>query len=147
MELILKQDVKGVGKAGDKIKVKVGFARNYLLPKGLALSVTNQNIKILEEDKKRKDKQAEKLKAEALELVKKLSGLSVNVAVQVHEDEKLYGSVTAQNIYDALKEEGVEIDKRSIILPEPIKTLGIYDVPVKLHAEVETTIKVWVVKK
>jgi large subunit ribosomal protein L9 len=147
MEVILKQDVKGVGKAGDKIKVKVGFARNYLLPNGLALLVTDANIKILEEDKKRRDKQTEKLKAEALELVKKLSGRSVNVAVQVHEDEKLYGSVTAQNIYDALKEDGIEIDKRSIILPEPIKTLGIYDVPVKLHAEVDTTIKVWVVKK
>jgi large subunit ribosomal protein L9 len=147
MELILKQDVKGIGKAGDKVKVKDGFARNYLLPNNLALPLTDQNLKILEEDKKRKAKQTEKEKAEAMELVKKLSGLSVNVAVQVHEDEKLYGSVTAQNIYDALKDDGIEIDKRSIILPEPIKTLGIYDVPVKLHAEVETTIKVWVVKK
>lgn len=147
MEVILKQDVKGVGKTGDKIKVKVGFARNYLLPNGLALLVTDQNLKILEEDKKRRAKQSEKEKADAQEIVKKLSGMSVNVAVQVHEDEKLYGSVTAQNIYDALKEDGMEIDKRSIILPEPIKTLGIYDVPVKLHAEVETTIKVWVVKK
>ncbi|MDD4909012.1 MAG: 50S ribosomal protein L9 [Candidatus Omnitrophica bacterium] len=147
MEVILKQDIKGVGKAGDKIKVKVGFARNYLLPNGLALPLTNQNLKILEEDKKRKAMQTEKMKAAALDLVKKLSGLSVNVAVSVQEDEKLYGSVSAQNIYDALKEEGVEIDKRSIILPEPIKSLGIYDVPVKLHPEVETTIKVWVVKK
>ncbi|MFA5117206.1 MAG: 50S ribosomal protein L9 [Candidatus Omnitrophota bacterium] len=147
MEVILKQDIKGVGKAGDKIKVKVGFARNYLLPNGLALPLTNQNLKILEEDKKRKAVQTEKMKTAALELVKKLSGLSVNVAVSVQEDEKLYGSVSAQNVYDALKDEGVEIDKRSIILPEPIKSLGIYDVPVKLHPEVETTIKVWVVKK
>ncbi len=147
MEVILTQDVKGVGRAGEKIKVKDGFAQNYLIPKGLAVLVTNQNVKILEEQKKRKAKEMEKLKGAALELVKKLTGKSVNVSVSVHEEEKLYGSVTAQSISEALKEEGIEIDKRDIILPEPIKSLGIYDVPVKLHPEVETTIKVWVVKK
>jgi len=147
MEVILTKDVKGLGKAGDKAKVKDGFARNYLIPKGLALSSTLTNIKILEESSKRKVHALEKLKAEALTLVEKLTGKSINVAVAVHEEDKLYGSIGASNIADALKDEGIEIDKKYIVLEEPIKTLGIYDIVVKPHPEVETTIKVWVVKK
>lgn len=147
MEVILKQDVSRLGKAGSVIKVKDGFARNFLLPNGLAVLCTSDNLKRLEEEKAKKLLLMEKLKAEAEGLKGKLNNLSLTIPVLVQEDEKLYGSITSVEIAASLKDEGFEIDKSSIELEEPIKSLGVYEVPIKLHPEVTAKPKIWIVKK
>lgn len=147
MEVILKQDVDKVGKAGQIVKVKDGFARNFLILRGLAVPSTAANLKTTEKEKEKKLQQAEKLKAEAQELAAKLSALSVTLPALTKEDDKLYGGIGSADLSAALKEEGLEVDKSKIALDEPIKALGIYEVEVKLHPEVITKIKVWVVKK
>lgn len=147
MEVILTQDIKGLGKTQEVVKVKDGFGRNFLLPKGLALLATPKNLKQLAEVAKRKILQLEKVKSQATELASRLNNLSINVAVATNEEDKLYGSVTEADIASALKEEGFSIDKQNILLDEPIKSLGIYDVAVELHPQVQAKIKVWVVKK
>ncbi|MGA2775617.1 MAG: 50S ribosomal protein L9 [Candidatus Omnitrophota bacterium] len=147
MEVILTKDVEKVGKAGAVIKVKDGFARNFLFPGGLALPVTAGNLKKLEQDKQKKAEQAEKLKNEALNLKERLNGLSLTIPAISQEDEKLYGSVAVHDVASALKEEGFNIDKNLIELAEPIKKLGIYEVSVKLHPEVIAKLKIWIVKK
>ncbi|MBM3245935.1 MAG: 50S ribosomal protein L9 [Candidatus Omnitrophica bacterium] len=148
MEVILNQDVAKIGRSGQVVKVKDGFARNFLIPNGLAVPLTPANLKALEQQKQKKTLQLEKAKKEAEELKEKIAGLSLTLTVLAKEEgEELYGSVTAPDIAAALREEGLEIDKNSIIIEEPIKSLGIYEVPVKLHPEVEAKVKVWVVKK
>lgn len=147
MEVILRQDVERLGKAGQVVKVKDGFARNFLIPNDLAMTCTSANLKKLEQEKQKKVLQLEKLKKEAEKLSQKLIAFSLTIPVMIHEEDKLYGSVTSADILAALKEEGLNIDKNSIILDEPIKSLGIYEVPINLHPEVSTKIKVWVVKK
>lgn len=147
MEVILKQDVEKLGLAGSVVEVKDGFAHNFLIPNNLAMPVTNANLKKLEEEKKNKALQLEKAKLEAEALSEKLSGLSLTMPVLAQEEDKLYGSMTAQDISRLLKEEGYQIDKSHIILDESIKALGIYEISVKLHPEVTAKIKVWVVKK
>ena len=147
MEVILKQDVNKVGKAGAIVKVKDGFARNFLLRNNLALLVTENNIKKLESEKQKNISQLEKIKKGALDLKERLSGISITIPALIQEEESLYGSVTSQDIAKALKEEGFDIDKNIIMLNEPIKSLGIYEVPVRLHVEVSANLKVWIVKK
>lgn len=147
MEVILNQDVEGVGKAGATVRVKDGFARNFLFPKCLAIPLTESNIKNLEQEKQRKSLGLEKEKKVAQELKDKLDTLSLTIPVLIQEKDKLYGSITPLEIQRALKEEGYNIDKNFIILEEPIKSLGIYQVPIKLHPEVCAQVKVWVVKK
>lgn len=147
MKIILRQDVEKIGRSGDIVQVKDGYARNFLIPKGLATRATPSNLNKLTEEKKQRTQQLEKEKNEALQSASRLKGLSVNVAVETYEEDKLYGSVTAQDIARALKEEGFVIDKKCITLKEPIKTLGIFDCTIKLHPEVDTEIKIWVVKK
>ncbi len=147
MEVILKQDVDRIGKAGAVIKVKDGFARNFLLPNGLAVLLTSANLKKIEEDKQNKSLQSEKAKKEAQALSSKLANLSLTLQVLTQEEDKLYGSISSQDIVNALKEENVNIDKNSIILEEPIKALGIYEVPINLHPEISSKVKIWVVKK
>ncbi|HGY54616.1 MAG TPA: 50S ribosomal protein L9 [Caldithrix abyssi] len=147
MEIILRQDYERLGKTGDVVKVKPGFARNFLIPKGIAYLATESNKKRLENDLKQQTWRQAKDKKLAEELAKKLESVSCTITVQVGEEDKLFGSVTSQNIAEALKAQGYEVDKRKIQLEEPIKSLGIYSVPVKLHSEVEATVKVWVVKE
>lgn len=147
MEVILRQDVTRLGKAGSVIKVKDGFARNYLIPNGLAMSSCSASLKILEQDKQKKSLALEKAKQEASDLFQKLSGLSLTISALATEDDKLYGSISSLEISRALSEEGFAIDKNSIILEEPINALGVYQALVKLHPEVSGKIKVWVVKK
>jgi len=147
MEIILKQDVDNIGKAGSVVKVKDGFARNFLIPNNLAVPGTGANLARLEEEKKKRGLQLEKAKKEAEALKSRLSSLSLTMSVLVREDEKLYGSIGAQEISAALKEEGFEIDKSMIVLQEPLKALGIYEVPLKIHPEITANIKVWIVKK
>ena len=147
MEVILKQDVDKIGKAGVVVRVKDGFARNFLFPNKLALPVTPANLKVMEQAKQNKELQLEKLKAEAEDLKKKIDGLALTMPVLAQEGDVLYGSIVVADLERALKDEGFTIDKKLIALDEPIKALGIYEVPVKLHPEVEAKIKVWIVKK
>ncbi len=147
MEIILRQDYQGLGKTGDVVKVKDGYARNFLIPKGIAYIASKENKKRLENELKLKSWRVEKEKLAAEELAKKLANVSCTIPVQVGEEDKLFGSVTSQNIAEALAAQGIEVDRRKIQLEEPIKSLGIYSVPIKLHPEVEATVKVWVVKE
>jgi len=146
MNIILKSKIKGLGEAFEVVKVKNGYGRNWLLPQGLALPATNANLRHLEVEKKRQVARDLKLKDGAVELAKKLGGTSVTVSVRVHEGDKLYGSVGAHEIAEKLAESGLQIDKLMIILDEPIKALGVFSVPVRLHTDVEAKVKVWVVK-
>lgn len=147
MKVILREDYKQLGEAGKIVNVKDGFARNYLIPQGIAYPATNSYVKVFEEEKKQQQfKQRKEIKA-AQEMVKKIEGVSVTIPVSVGEGDKMYGSVTAQNIHEYLEKQNIEIDKKKIDLEEPIKELGIYQVPIKLHKEVKASIKVWVVKE
>ncbi|MDD5045174.1 MAG: 50S ribosomal protein L9 [Candidatus Omnitrophica bacterium] len=146
-ELILKQDVPKLGKVGDVIKAKDGFARNFLIPNGLAAPATKENLKKLEQEKLIRQKALEETRKDALEVAKKLSGKSFTISSEVHEEDKLYGSITSVEIHRVLEDEGFKIDKKAILLDEPIKSTGIFEVPVKLHPEVTTNIKIWIVKK
>jgi large subunit ribosomal protein L9 len=147
MEVILIKDVDKIGRAGTVVKVKDGFARNLLLPNKLAIEVTPGNLKRLEQDKQKNLEVLEKKKQEALVLKERLDNLSLTISATAQDEKSLYGSVTAQDVSNALKEEGIEIEKSLIILDEPIKSRGIYEISVKLHPEVPAKIKTWIVKK
>ena len=146
MEVILLQDDKRLGKRGDVVKVANGYARNYLFPKELALPNTANNLKVFKEREKIYVIKESKAKRQAAHLAEKLLGISCTAAVQAGEEDKLFGSVTSADIANLLKEQGIDIDKRKIMMDEPLKALGIYNIPVKLHPEVEGKIKVWVVR-
>ncbi len=147
MNIILTEDVESLGSAGDLVKVKDGFARNYLIPGGKAMVATTQNVKMLEHQKQLVQARLNKLKREAELLARKIEEVSCTVAKQVGEEDKIFGAVTAADIQASLAHEGVEIDRRKIQLDEPLKSLGIFSVPVKLHPEVIAQLKVWVVKE
>jgi large subunit ribosomal protein L9 len=147
MKVILTQDITGLGSIGDLITVKDGFGRNYLVPQGKALQATSQNMKKLEHQKRQIREKIDKAKREAERLAARIESVSCTVAKAVGEEDKLFGSVTGMDIESSLKLEGVEIDRKKINLPEPIKSLGIYNIPIKLHPEVTATLKLWVVKE
>jgi large subunit ribosomal protein L9 len=147
MKVILRQDYETLGKIGDLIDVKDGFAINFLLPRKIAYSALKGNIAALEEDKKGLTKKSEQELKVAETLSSELEKVSVTIPVQVGEEDKIFGTVTTQMIADSLKEKGHEIDKRKIEIPESIKSLGIYEVNIKLHSNVEAKIKVWVVRE
>jgi len=147
MEVILTKDVNKIGKAGSVVKVKDGFARNLLLPQKLAIPVTPGNLKKLEQEKQKTLKCLEEKKQEAIILKERLDKMSLTISAITQDEKSLYGSVTAQDISNVLKEEGIEIEKSLIALAEPIKALGIYELDVKLHPEIQAKVKVWIVKK
>ena len=147
MKIILKKDVENLGVSGDVVKVKDGYARNYLVPKGMAIVATRSNMKIVDELKANEAKKAKKAESAAQNTAKKLQDISVTVSVKVGEDEKLFGAVTAQMIAELVAEKGIEVDKHNILLDEPIKELGVFDVPVKVGAGIKAEVKVWVVKE
>ena len=147
MEVILNKDVEKVGQAGAVVKVKEGFARNFLFVHNLARPATAASLKKLEQAKQANSAQFTKVKEESVQIKKRLSELSLTIGAKTSGEEKLYGSINAFNITEALKEEVFSIDKSNIELVEPIKSLGIYEVPIKLHPEVTATLKLWVVKK
>jgi large subunit ribosomal protein L9 len=145
MEVILREDVKSLGKAGDLVKVKPGYARNFLLPKGLAFEATEGNRKrIMAESSARQVRMAQERGA-AEAAAAKLSGVTVTLSRKAGEGDRLFGSITAQDIADALAGAGHAVDKRKIELEHPIKSLGTHTVPVRLHAEVQAEISVTVV--
>lgn len=147
MKIILRRNFEKLGNIGDAVDVKDGFARNYLIPHGIAYAATKGNMKALEEEKKQHAYREHKEEINAQKLGSKIENISVTIKANVGEDEKLFGSVTSQSISDALQEQGLIIDKRIIELEEPIKALGIYTVPVKLHTKVTAKLKVWVVRE
>lgn len=147
MKLILREDVENLGKVGEVVEVADGYGRNYLLPKGLGAKASTKNLKALEHQKMLIQARMDRQKKEAQALAGSLESLSCTIARKTGEEEKLYGSVTSRDIEMALKEEGVSLDRKRILLEEPIKKLGVYSVPVKLHADVTGTVKVWVVKE
>jgi len=147
MKVILRKDFETLGKVGEVITVKNGYARNYLIPKKIAYAALEGNVRALEEEKKSLLVKASQELITAETLATELEKVSVTIPVQVGEEEKIFGSVTTQMISDALKEKGFEIDKRKIEMNDQIKALGIYEVNIKLHHSVSTTIKVWVVRE
>ena len=146
MKVILREDVENLGKTGEIVDIANGYGRNYLLPRGLAVQASTKNIRELEHQKKLIQALQEKKKLESEDVAKKLGSLSCTIARKVGEEDKLFGSVTARDIKDVLKEEGIEIERKRILLEEPIKKLGVYTVPVQLHPDVVGNVKVWVVK-
>ncbi|MDP1852980.1 MAG: 50S ribosomal protein L9 [Candidatus Omnitrophota bacterium] len=146
MKIILQEDLRGVGKKGAAVKVKDGFARNFLLPNGLALKVTPANLAFIERKIKTEAGRSYDEKKKAEELAARFLSVSCTVSVDTHDDDKLYGSITAAHIAGALEAEGIILDKKQILLGEPLKALGIYNIEVKLHPEVKAMLKVWVVK-
>ena len=146
MKLILREDVENLGKIGEIVEVAGGYGRNYLLPRGLAVKASSKNLKEQEHQKKLIQARMDRQKKDAQEMAGSLDSVSCTIARKTGEDEKLYGSVTSRDIEEALREEGVSIDRKRILLEEPLKKLGVYTVPVKLHADVTGNIKVWVVK-
>jgi large subunit ribosomal protein L9 len=147
MEIILKEDVKSIGRAGDRVKVKPGYARNYLIPKGLALEVSSGNIKIIEAQKQKRLQKEQETKQAAENIAKKLESISCTIAMNAGEDDKLFGAVTHADVAGALGVEGVVIDKKDIVFEEEISKLGIYYCKIKLHPEVVQRVKLWIVKK
>ncbi len=146
MEVILMESVDNLGEMGETVNVARGFARNYLIPKGLAVLATDGHRKLVAEHMKLSAKREDLRKAGAEELAAKLGELSCTIGVQADEEDKLFGSVTARDIAESLESEYTNFDFKQIVLDEAIKQLGVYSVPVKLHSEVEVTAKVWVVK-
>lgn len=145
--MILKEGVENLGLPGDIVEVKAGYARNYLIPRRVALQATPQNLKVFELEKKRIEVRQSKDKRAAVALAEQLKSVSLTAPVAVGEEDKIFGSVTSQNIAELLSSKGFEIDRRKILLEEPLKALGVYEIPIKLHSEVEAVIKVWVVKE
>ena len=145
MKVILRQNVESLGKAGDLVKVADGYARNFLVPKGLAAEANSRNLKVFEHEKQQILQQAEKIQKQAEETAVRLSAVTCTIARRVVEQEKLFGSVGAKDIEEALVAQGIEIDKKSVLLDEPIKALGEFPVRIKLSAGVTGEIKVVVV--
>ena len=146
MKVILYEDVDNLGRAGEVVNVKPGYARNYLIPKKLAVPATPSNLKTLQSQKKLFEKKAMERKLDAEGIKEKIDGNSYKLQVKAGEKGKLFGAVTSQNIVELLKKDGVEISHRDVDLEDPIKELGVYNIKIKLHPNVETTIKLWVVE-
>ena len=150
MKVILRTDLDRVGKRGDIIDVADGFGRNYLLPRGLAFEATEGNIRRLEDERKRGEERAKRDFLEARRVSSALEGVSLTFNARAGEESKLFGSITAADIAEKLNSEaklGFQVDRRQIELEEPIKSLGVFSVPVKLHSDVKPEIKVWVIKE
>ncbi len=147
MKVILREDVKNKGTAGDIIDVKSGYARNYLIPQGFAYLATEANTKVFATEKIQKVRKLEQLKTESEQLKTEIGNISLTAVVKVGDDGKLFGSVTSQAISELLKEKGYDYNHRKIILEEPIKELGVYEARVNIYQDVEATVKVWVVKE
>ena len=142
MKLILREDVENLGKGGELVDVKPGYGRNFLLPRGLAVLANPKNVRELEHQKRVADAKAAKTRASAEAVAKRLAETPVSLKRKVGEQEKLYGSVTALDIVEALAARGVQLDRRLVELAEPIKTLGDFEVPVKVHRDVSAKVKV-----
>jgi large subunit ribosomal protein L9 len=147
MEVILRQAVEKLGHPGDIVKVSAGYARNYLLPRGFAYEATAGNRKRIEQERQRLEQAEEQRRSSAQEQATKLEQVSLTFSARVGDEGKLFGSITATDIAHQLEVQGVQVEKRQIDLHDPIKTLGVFRVPVRLHADVRPEIRVWVIKQ
>jgi large subunit ribosomal protein L9 len=148
VKVILRQNMPNLGSTGDLVTVKPGFARNYLLPRGLAFEATAANVRQLEEDQRRGEQKAKRDYLEARRRASQLEGVSLTFHANAGEEGKLFGSITTSDIADRLNEQGLDftLDRRWIDLDDPIKALGVFSLPIRLHADVRPEIKVWVIK-
>ena len=148
LKVILRQDLENLGATGDLVTVKPGYARNYLFPRGLAFEATAANVRQLEEDQKRGEQKAKREFLEARRRASQLEGVSLTFHANAGEEGKLFGSITTGDIADRLNEQNLDydVDRRWIMLDEPIKALGVFSVPVRLHSDVRPEVKVWVIK-
>jgi large subunit ribosomal protein L9 len=148
MEVILRQAIENVGNPGDIVKVSAGYARNYLIPRGLAYEATAGNRKRIAQEKARLESAENERRGSAQALASRLEQVSLTFSARVGEEDKLFGSVTAADIAQQLHAQGFgEVEKRQIDLHEPIKALGVYKVPIRLHADVRPEVRVWVIKQ
>jgi large subunit ribosomal protein L9 len=147
MKVILREEVPSLGTKGQIVNVSAGYARNYLVPRKLAFEASPSNLKVYEEEQKQKRMRANKDKRTAEKISHDLEKVSCTAPVAVGEEDRVFGSVTAQTIADLLKEKGFDIDRRKIDIEEPLKALGVYTISIKLHPEVVAKVKVWVVKE
>jgi large subunit ribosomal protein L9 len=147
MKVILLENVPSLGKAGDLVKVSDGYGRNYLIPQKKAVIATERSLKVIEHQKRLIQQRMEKVKKDAEKLGQQIENLSCTFARTVGEGGKLFGSVTSMDIENYLNENGIKVDRKKITLEEPIKNLGVSNVPIKLHPEVTTHLKVWVVQE
>ncbi len=146
MDVVLLKDIEKLGTEGAVVRVKPGFARNYLIPRGLAARADAQTLKTIEETKRQRQRKADRAKAEAESVKQTLQSRSVTLTLSLGTDGKAFGAVTAHDIFEALERAGVVLEKHAIVLEQPIKALGIYEVPVRLHPDVSAIVKVSVVK-
>ena len=146
MEVILLKDLEGLGLEGELVKVKPGFARNFLVPKGIALRASKSNLAAAGERKRIKEAKENRVEKANQDLVDKLAKTNITIEVQVGEEERIFGSVTTQDIQKSLEEKGITIDRSCILMEEPIKSLGVYNIPVKITVDLESEIKVYVIK-
>jgi len=142
MDVILTENVKGLGSIGEVVKVKPGYGRNYLVPQGLAVVASDRNLSELEHHKRQLSRKAEKLSQEAADVKARIEAVTCNFVHKASEEGKLFGSVTSMEIADALAAQGIEIDRRKILLEQPIKNLGEHDIDIRLNAGVNATVKV-----
>lgn len=147
MDVILRQDVENLGRTGELVSVKDGYGRNFLLPRGLAYLASESNRKRIEAEAKQRVKKAGAQLESARELAERLEAVSLTFAMKAGEGDKLFGSVTAADVADRLLAEGFPVDKKAVELAEPIKALGVFKVPVRLHHEIKPEVRVWVVKE
>ncbi len=147
MDVILRQDVDKVGQAGDMVTVKDGFGRNFLLPRGLAYLATDGNKKRIDAERAQKGKKHAAEVQGHKEIATRLEAVSLTFTMKAGEGDKLFGSVTASDVAERLKAEGFQVDKKAVELEEPLRALGVYKVPVRLHAEVKPEVRVWVVRE
>ncbi len=145
MKVILKEEIKSLGKIGEVVNVADGYARNYLIPKNLAVEANVKNIKSLEHDRKKIEERAKKTKQTAEGLSERLSALTLTLSAKAGEEERLFGSITTMDIAEALKKEGFDIERKKILLDEPIKRLGSYTIGVKIHPDVTSNVTIEVV--
>jgi large subunit ribosomal protein L9 len=145
MKVILKEDVPSLGKAGQIIKVKDGYARNFLLPKGLAFLADEKNLKLLAYQKKKIEEEAKKKRQDAESIAQRLSESQLTIKAKAGEDQKLFGSVTSKDIAKELEKQGISVDKKQINIVEPIKRLGEYEVEIKLYSNIMVKVKVNIV--
>ena len=147
MKVILREDIPHLGESGEVVEVKPGYARNYLIPNKLAMEATEGNLKTFKDIARAAEARSEKEHADAETTSDRLTGVELRIAVEVGEEDQLYGSVTSQMIADALTEKGFEFPRRQIMLDNPIKELGSFDIPIRLHRDVQPTIRLHVEKK
>lgn len=145
MEVILQKDVEKVGRAGEIVKVRMGYARNFLLPRGLAVIATKRSVRQVEHLRKTAETKAKRVVRDVQELAGKIEQTEIQLKVKVGDQGKLFGSITSKDIEEALQKEGIAVDRKSILLEEPAKSVGAYTVDIRLHTDVTAKLKFWVV--